>query len=127
MNNIVIDTDIFVDYFRRYEKSEKFFEGLRSKDNIIYFSAITETELVSGKECNISDVKSKLLNFLSNFAKVSIDNQIAIKAGDFKRIYDIKTPDAIIAATASVMRATLITRNIKDYKKIDAIKLNVPY
>ena len=127
MNNLVIDTDIFIDYFRKYEKAERFFDGLRSAENIIYFSAITEMELVSGEECSNTDVKIRLLNFLINFNKVNVNNHIAVKAGDFKRVYGIKTADAIIAATAFVMKADLITRNINDYAKASGLKVKAPY
>ena len=127
MNNLVLDTDIFVDYFRKYAKAEKFFEKLRSEDNITYFSAITEVELISGNECNNFEVKAKLLNFLSNFTKISVNNKIAVKAGDFKRIHGVKMPDAIIAATAFAMKAKLITRNAKDYSRIDEVQVSIPY
>ena len=74
MNNIVLDTDIFVDFFRSYEKALKYFEELKDSNSIIYYSAVTEAELVSGKECNKIEKKAKILSFLSNFAKVNVNN-----------------------------------------------------
>ncbi len=52
MNTIVLDTDLFIDLLRGFEKAIEYFERLREEDYIIYFSAITEIELISGKECN---------------------------------------------------------------------------
>lgn len=127
MNNLVLDTDVFVDYFRKYEKAEEFFEKLRNSSNIVYFSAMTEAELVSGSECGNFEVKARLLDFMSNFNKIPINNQIAVKAGDFKRIYGAKTPDAIIAATAFVMKADLVTRNVKDYSMVGEVSVKMPY
>ena len=127
MNNILLDTDILVDYFRKYEKAQRFFEELRKIDCVVYFSAITETELLAGKECNVIEIRTKLLDFLSNFTKISVNNQIAMKAGDFRRRYMIKTPDAIIAATAFATKSDLVTRNAEDYKKIKEITLKIPY
>ena len=127
MNNILLDTDILVDYFRKYEKAQRFFEKLRKIDCIVYFYAITETELLAGKECNAIDIRAKLLDFLSNFTKISVNNPIALKAGDFRRVYEIKTADAIIAATAFAMKANLITRNVEDFKKIKELNVKVPY
>ena len=127
MNNLVIDTDIFIDLMRGFEKAKKYFEELRDADNIVYFSAVTEIELVSGKECNEIERKSYLLNFLSYFTKVPVDNNIAVKAGDFRRLYGINFADATVAATAYLAKATLITRNAKDYKKIKEINLKIPY
>ena len=127
MKSVVVDTDIFVDHFRKYEKAEKFLEKLKNEEFIVYFSAITETELISGIECNKSEIKARILDFLSNFTKIPIDNRIAVKAGDFRRVYGIRIPDAAIASTAYLTKSELITRNLKDFEKISEITLKIPY
>lgn len=127
MNSIVLDTDILIDFLRGFEKALGYFEELKNSDNLIYYSSVTEAELISGRECDKIEKKAKILDFLSNFAKVPVNNEIAIKAGDFSRINSIETADAIIAATAFVMKANLITRNEVDYKRIKEIKLKIPY
>ena len=111
----------------QYDKSEKFLVKLNNEEFLVYFSAITETELIAGNECNKFEIKTRILDFLSNFTKVPVDNQIAVKAGDFRRIYGIRIPDAIIAATAYILKATLITRNAKDFEKIKEITIKIPY
>lgn len=127
MKNIVLDTDIFIDFFRKFEKSMSYFEDLKGMDGVAYFSAVTEAELISGKECNNIERKAKILDFLSNFAKVPVVNAIAVKAGDFSRMYSVETADAIIAATAFVMKADLVTRNFNDFKNIKEITIKFPY
>ena len=127
MKNVVLDTDIFVDFLRGFEKAKNFFEKIKEEADVIYFSAVTESELISGKECNKIERRAEILEILSNFTKVSVVNQIAVKAGDFTRIYNIEIPDSIIAATAFVMKAELITRNTKDFEKIREIKIRAPY
>ena len=127
MNNIVLDTDIFVDFLRGFEKARIFFDELKKEDYIIYFSAVTEAELISGKECSKIERKAEILSILANFNKVLVSNEIAIKAGDFCRISNVETADAIIAATAFAMKAALVTRNVNDFKNIKEISLKVPY
>jgi len=127
MNNIVLDTDIFIDFLRGFEKARKYFDELKKENFVVYFSAVTETELVSGRECNKIERKSEILDLLSNFSKVPVTNEIAVKAGDFSRISNVETADAIIAATAFTMKANLATRNADDYKRIKEITLKVPY
>ena len=127
MNNIVLDTDIFIDFLRGFEKAKRFFEEMQQEGNIVYFSAITETEMISGKECNRLERKAEILRILENFNKVLVSNEIAIKAGDFSRMHSVETADAIIAATAFFTKAKLITRNADDYRKIKEIRLKVPY
>lgn len=127
MNSTVLDTDIFIDFLRGFEKGKKFFEETEKSDSIVYFSAITEAELISGRECNKIERKAEILNLLKNFNKVAVSNEIAVKAGDFSRIYNVETADSVIAATAFAMKAVLITRNADDYNKIKEIRLKVPY
>ena len=59
--------------------------------------------------------------------RVAHSNQIAVLAGDLARENDIDIPDAIIAATAKVNKAEIVTRNIKDFKNISQLKIRVPY
>lgn len=127
MNNLVLDTDIFVDFLRGFEKAKKFFEEIKNGDYVIYFSAVTEAELISGKECNKIERKAEILKILENFNKVLVSNEIAIKAGDFSRVYNVETADAIIAATSFFMKADLVTRDVEDYKRVKEISLKVPY
>ena len=89
MNNIVLDTDIFIDFLRGFEKTKRFFEEIKNEGYLVYFSAVTEAELISGKECNKIERKAVILDLLSNFSKVPVTNEIAVKAGDFSRISNI--------------------------------------
>jgi predicted nucleic acid-binding protein len=127
MRVVVLDTDIFIDFLRGFEKSIHFFESIRKEGYLVYFSAITETELISGKECNKMERKAEILDLLSNFTKIPVVNEIAIKAGDFSRESGTETADAIIAATAFFTKANLVTRNAEDYRKIKEVTLKVPY
>ncbi len=124
---VIIDSSIFVDHFRNYAPSVEFFRFLSSFKTRPLFSAITETELIAGNSCNDSNVRTIILAMLNSFTKVEVDNQIALKAGDLSRIYNVDLPDSIIAATAIVNKAELLTRNIKDFKKIKGLKVRMPY
>ena len=127
MNSLVLDTDVFIDLLRGFEKAKKYFEELDKEDSVIYYSAITEVELISGKECRKIEKKAEIIKILSQFLKIPVDNRIAVTAGDFRREYCTAFTDAIIAATAFAMKSTLITRNAKDYEKIKEVKVKVPY
>ena len=127
MNNLILDTDIFVDLLRGFEKAEKYFKELNKDGNIVYYSAITEAELISGKECKKIEKRAEIIEILAQFSKINVDNRIAVKSGDFRREYGTSFPDAVIAATAFAMKAKLITRNVEDYKRIEEITVNAPY
>lgn len=123
---ILIDTNIFVDFLRGYKPAIEFFESIIGEENVI-FSAITESELVCGKECGDYLKKEKLLHFLYSWNKIPVTNQIAVLAGDISREYGLLIPDAIIAATAIVYKAELLTKNTKDFKSVDNLSIREPY
>jgi len=120
----LLDTDIFIDFFRGFNEAKNFIKGYMEE---IVFSAISETELLSGKECNDPNDKERILHILSKFKKVAVDNPITIFAGDIRRIYGLEVPDAILAASAMSTGSILVTRNIKDFKNIKGLKIHKPY
>lgn len=123
---MLLDTDIFIDYLRNFESAIHFFNVLTPKDEVL-FSGITEAELVAGEANNNIGKKEILLRFLSRWNKIEVNNQIAVLAGDIVREYALEIPDALIAATAIVHDAELLTKNIKDFKKVKGLKVKAPY
>jgi len=82
-------------------------------ENLIHYSIITEIE-VKGHASLISDLqKNKLQKVLNRFQKISLSEQIKEVAIDYKIKYNLKTPDAIIAATARLLKFPLITADRK--------------
>lgn len=126
MTRLVVDTDVFVDYLRGWPKATEFFRKI--KDTSFLFSAVTEAELLSGKECNKLEKRTSVFEVLNRGSKISVENRIAKIAGYFRRVYNIEVvSDAIIAATAFATKAKLVTRNVKDFKKIKEISVVAPY
>lgn len=121
----VIDTDVFVDFFRSYGPSKQWFNRLDWSET--YFSAITEAELLSASDCNVEERLVKTLQFLSFANKIPVDNDVARKAGEFRRKYGVPLQDSMIAATAFILKVPLMTKNRKHFDKIKEIKVAVPY
>lgn len=122
---ILIDTNIFIDHLRGYTPAVDFFSSLSQKE--VLFSAITESELLAGSINQSTEKRELLLQFLEQWTKISVDNPLAVTAGDLSRVYKMDIPDAIIAASALQEGSVLITRNIKDFQKIKGLKVIAPY
>jgi len=122
---ILVDTNIFIDHLRNFAPAVRFVESLAGKD--VLFSAITESELLAGKENNDSGKREKLLHFLHRWTKVPVDNPLVVIAGDVSRQYGLEIPDAIIAATAIMNKAVLVTKNVKDFQKVGRLRVRSPY
>lgn len=123
---ILIDTNIFVDHLRNYAPAVNFFESIAGKENVI-FSAITEAELLIGKANEDDAKREKLLHFLHQWDKKIVDNAVSVLAGDIGRKHGLAVPDAVISATAILNNAELLTRNLKDFRKVPNLRVRVPF
>lgn len=123
---ILIDTNIFVDHLRNFPPAARYFESLLENKEV-FFSAITEAELLAGSANEDTAKREKLLSLLSQWTKIPVTNPIAVSAGDLSRQHQLEIPDAIIAATTLLNNATLITKNIKDFKKVPKLLIQTPY
>jgi predicted nucleic acid-binding protein len=89
-------------------------------------SIITNIELFANKNINNSEIE-----FLKKFVSFSIVHDLNIKLVnttiEIRKMYNIKLPDAVIAATAIVHNLVLVTRNTKDFQNIQNLKVVNPY
>jgi predicted nucleic acid-binding protein len=77
-----------------------------------FVSVITEIELLSYSGLS-SDEENQIINFLSNIMVIVIDSNIKNLAIALRKQYKLKLPDAIIAATAQSLNATLFTNDAR--------------
>ena len=126
--SIVIDSDLFIDNLRGLQKAAGWFNSIRNSKNFnIYYSALTEAEVLAGKDCEAMEKEEMVIALLSIGKKVLVTNDLAKLGGVVRRRYGLNLVDAIIAATALEAKALLCTRNIADYGRIPDLKLKVPY
>ncbi|MBI2580885.1 PIN domain-containing protein [Candidatus Woesearchaeota archaeon] len=126
--SLVIDTDLFIDNLRDFKKSTEWFDAVVKSDKFeLYYSALTEAEILAGKACEDKENEDKAIAFLSIGKKVLVTNELARRGGALRRVYGLSIVDAIIAATALQVNAVLCTRNISDYARIQNLKVKAPY
>lgn len=133
MNNkplFFLDTNIFIYYFHDVNefsiKAKKIFEQLVSDSALGMTSVITQTELLSIKMTE-KESHTLLAYFLEtpNLKIKNITQEIAIKAAQLRRIYGMRTSDAIQLATAIVNKADFFITNDKQLKKCREIKIKL--
>ena len=76
-----------------------------------------------GRKSNTLEQRRKIHRLLGIMRRVHLDRQVAEEAGRLRRIYQIAIPDAIIAASAIVKHAALVTRNVAHYDMIDELNI----
>ena len=87
-------------------------------DNQSYISIINKIELLG-----FSAVPSRIIQFVNSITLLYLDDTVAEQTITLRKKHKIKLPDAIIAATALVHNLTLLTRNEKDFFKIENLRI----
>ena len=126
--SIVVDSNVFIDNLRGLESARRFFDSVRNDSSLsVCYSAITEAELLSGKECENEEKVDRILELLSIGEKILVTNEIAKSAGAIRRKYNLTLLDALIAATALSVGSVLYSRNIGAFKAIPDLETKEPY
>ena len=89
-------------------------------------SVITQIELLGWYGVSAVDL-IPLTSFVDKSFIYPINPAITDKCIWLSQNHHIKTPDAIIAATALVHNLTLLTRNTGDFKRIEGLKFVNPF
>ncbi|MCP6757303.1 MAG: type II toxin-antitoxin system VapC family toxin [Fischerella sp. CENA71] len=77
-----------------------------------FISVITEIELLSYPSLS-PDEETQIIDFLNKISVFSIDSEIKNLTISLRKQYRLRLPDAIIAATAQSLNATLFTNDVK--------------
>jgi predicted nucleic acid-binding protein len=104
----VLDSNTIMDLFNGLIPLESFKQALSDTEQIV--SVITELELLSFPLIT-EEHETKINAFLAERKIVPLTDEVKHKAVEFRRRTNKKLPDSIVAATAIVSNATLITRD----------------
>ena len=123
--NMLVDSNVIIDYVsnRIPEKSAKQLD--------IYFNSNFSVSIISKIEVLGFNTQEYELEQLESFIQLSsivyIDEAVADKTIEIRRMKRIKLPDAIIAATALVQNCILLSHNTTDFNKIEGLQVWDPY
>ncbi len=124
MKKLLVDSSIFIDFLRVKEKEKTPFFRLVKKNNQFYTSIIVHTEIYSGKSVwKGEESYLEVENLFSGIKILPITEEISKKVGELKANFMPDIVDAVLAATALLNKLTLVTLNIKDFNKIEELKL----
>ncbi len=125
MEQYIIDTNVVSGYLSGSISNA----GMDFTDSIIdavpIICVITQIELL----CWNTDVhtQQKVKNFIDDSTVINITSEVIEACVNIRRVKKIKTPDAIIAASALAYELTLITNNEKDFANIKGLKILNPH
>ncbi len=123
----IVDTDVLIDHFHGHQAALDFIvESLANADTLA-LSVVSVSEILSGMRPGEEARTERLFRM---FAILDVNEAIARAAGaylrEFRRTHQLELGDALIAATAQVHRAEVVTRNAKHYPMPD-VRVTAPY
>ena len=108
MDRYLIDSNVISNYFSGIFSEKAIIFLSQVIDKVPNISVITKIEALSWRSPDIAKENIVRL-FVDNSNIIALSDIIVDKCIEIRRIKKIKTPDAIIAATAIVHHLTLIT------------------
>jgi hypothetical protein len=117
--NLLLDSNIFI-----YWLTANIHAAEILAENDIHFSIITEIEIKGHLTFTTKNQKLSFQKVLNRFEKIGLTEEIKDFAIGYKILYNLKTPDAIIAATAKSLKLPLVTGDKKLLKVEDIITVH---
>jgi len=120
---MTIDTNIIIAYLAGDPEVKENLSNWRLRGLPLLLSTVVETEVLSFPKFSPEELQSTLKFLEENFLSIPLSREIARIAAELRRNYRLKFPDAAIAATAIYTNTPLVTRNLRDFKKVPDLKL----
>lgn len=113
----LLDTDVLIDLSKEWQPTRTRIDELLAADEELGVCAVQLAEFYAGRR---RGDRPDYDAFIDSLPCWEITPETAIQAGHYRfsfarRGRTIDTPDALNAAVAWRMRATVVTRNVKDY------------
>jgi len=116
-DKLLLDTNVIIYYFNGIITDNRIDKILKESFNI---SIITKIEFLSWQKLRQDKaLEKKALAFIAHANVYELTDNIADKVIEIRQQYKIKTPDAIIGATALVYGFDIVTNNVDDFKNLD--------
>jgi predicted nucleic acid-binding protein len=124
MSGYSLDANILIDTLLGHDPARREIMRIAESGARMWISRMAWIEVLSkGSDAVVRDA----MLFLSRFGLDEIDDEISHRAAALRRERArLKTPDAIILATAQIRGRVLITRNIKDFP-VEMPGIRIPY
>jgi len=125
MKIFVFDTNTIILFLKDDSDIVPLFNKAKELKILPVISIITKIELLGFSKITKQE-EEIIINLLEELQIENLSNDIVDQAIKLRRKYKLKIPDAIIAATAIVNKATLVTRDIEHFERIKGLKIADP-
>ena len=119
----LMDTNVVIEYLgnKLPQKSAVFLDNTPP-----FISVITRIEVLGWLNASFEQITA-LKSYITTTTIYPLDEIVIVKTIELRQKYRLKTPDAIIAASALVHNLTLLSRNLADFKNIEGLSVIDPH
>ena len=125
MERYLIDSNVISNYFSGIFSEKAIIFLSYVIDEVSILSVVTKIEALSWRSPDITK-EYIVRQFVDNSNVIALSDAIVDECVEIRRNFKIKTPDAIIAATAIVYDFTLITSDL-GFRRIPNLKIINPF
>lgn len=121
---VVVDSSIIIDYLRGGTKWEEFIASV-GEEIELFLPTMVIFELFSGESTKNPRKLRDMLDFISQFQRMDLNEKIAKRAGEIYRDASttLQVPDYIIAASALEIGSVVVTLNKRHFEHIPNLSL----
>ncbi|MEK7069075.1 MAG: type II toxin-antitoxin system VapC family toxin [Patescibacteria group bacterium] len=117
--SFVLDTNAIIYYVNGDTDAISVLSPILENEMIIVPSIVV-TELWSSAKATRTEMHV-IATFLDSTLIMPLDNTLGKVAGELRRDYRLSLGDSVIAATTLAIGATLLTRNVRDFKRVPSL------
>lgn len=121
--HMTLDTNIVIAYLDGDQKVIQALSSWKTRGYALLLSTVAESEILSFSDWTVEERRKTELFLEEHFSSVIFDRCIARVAAGIRRDVKVQFPDAAIAATSLFTHTPLVTRNIRDFKRIPNLSL----
>ena len=125
---VVLDTKPLIKLFAKeegWETVQKILSKVEAEEIEATMSVVTLTEVyykyLQEKRADLAKTRTEQLRYAVYIRKLEINEEVAVKAGEFKGKYNVSIADAFIAA-AAYFEGSIVISDDADFKRIAEIK-----
>ena len=116
---MTLDANIIILYLNGDQEVITAIKSWRETSTPLFLSSVAESEILSFPQYTSKELAEVMLFLEQNFTPVPFDRTIARISAEIRRTTKIKFPDVAIAATAFYTNTAIVTRNQRDFKRIE--------
>jgi hypothetical protein len=100
-------------------------EARKRPDISIIYPAITRIEVLGFPNLTAQEAEA-VRRLLNEFAEVAVSNMVVERTIQIRKLVRIRIPDALIAASADIAQAVLVTQNTSDFQRVSGLTIVHP-